>query len=436
MKRTGRSLARTLASAAIIIAASIGALAQPSDGGPELPQTDQPDVQISVQAPRAGIIPPREVVEQMPLLGYVFFEEDGPELPSRYNRLSPDEAQHFSEHWLQKEEGGESGPGRRSEPMGRSAKQMSLYHNTLNVIGNRMVRAKKSRITLVGAAPDPSRALAMADTVRRYLTTTFGIDSARITLRGQMRPPHASGTRATPADDLPLVAEENLRVEILSDDMELMKPVAMCTLEQVPYDADLVVTAKSAAEVDDWIVTIDGEGYHRVFGPFFYPKQRISAVQILGGRPDGTFRALITLRMRNGEVISRGATFELKRNDLPPASSNRYSILFEFDESKSVEMYAKFLRTEVAPKIPNGATVFIHGHTDVVGEEGHNIELSAVRAGMTERILQEEVRALGRSVVFESYGFGEDEIHAPFVNRLPEGRYYNRTVMIEIAPGP
>jgi len=32
------------------------------------------------------------------------------------------------------------------------------------------------------------------------------------------------------------------------------------------------------------------------------------------------------------------------------------------------------------------------------------------------------------------YGFGEDENLAPFENKLPEQRFYNRTVMIDIIP--
>ena len=35
---------------------------------------------------------------------------------------------------------------------------------------------------------------------------------------------------------------------------------------------------------------------------------------------------------------------------------------------------------------------------------------------------------------FKTNGFGEDEVRAPFENKLPEERFYNRTVVIEIIP--
>jgi hypothetical protein len=35
---------------------------------------------------------------------------------------------------------------------------------------------------------------------------------------------------------------------------------------------------------------------------------------------------------------------------------------------------------------------------------------------------------------FEVYGFGESEAFAPFGNTLPEERFYNRCVIIDIFP--
>jgi outer membrane protein OmpA-like peptidoglycan-associated protein len=425
----GESWNTTTLRGGLRIACGQGSSRPLADAPPDVPQ-----VFVSVVPPHDGIREPREVIEQMPLLGYVFFDGSAA-IPGRYVRLSREEAETFDETKLPAAITTGAGHGLDTIDARRSVRQMSLYHNALNILGSRMVHATAGRIKLVGSAPDREQALAMARTVRDYLSGTFGIDSDRIDIEGAITPPHASGTRATPKEDLPLVEEENLRVEVLAEDDALLKPVALSTLEQVAYDNDLVITAKSAIPVEDWVVTITGEGYSRTFGPFYYPKQRIAAAQILGDRDAGRYTAKIVFRTRDHEQVARESRFELRRNRLPSANSDRFSILFEFDESKSVEMYEAFLRNQVAPRIPNGASVFIHGHTDLVGNEGYNIELSARRAEMTERILEEEMRRLGRSAVFDSYGFGEDEIHAPFSNELPEGRYYNRTVMIEIVPG-
>jgi hypothetical protein len=39
-----------------------------------------------------------------------------------------------------------------------------------------------------------------------------------------------------------------------------------------------------------------------------------------------------------------------------------------------------------------------------------------------------------RDVKFEVYGFGAEVANAPFENKYPEERFYNRTVIIDIIP--
>jgi outer membrane protein OmpA-like peptidoglycan-associated protein len=79
--------------------------------------------------------------------------------------------------------------------------------------------------------------------------------------------------------------------------------------------------------------------------------------------------------------------------------------------------------------------VIIHVHTDIVGEESHNLKLSRDRAQETMAVLERVLAKNGkRRVKFDTYGFGEDVRRAPFDNRLPEERFYNRTVIIDIVP--
>ena len=114
----------------------------------------------------------------------------------------------------------------------------------------------------------------------------------------------------------------------------------------------------------------------------------------------------------------------------------RYSILFDFDRSKSIDSYEKFLTEIVTPLIPANSTVIIQGHTDIIGEEAHNQALSLERATGTQTILQRALTARGvKGVKFDTNGFGEDVNDAPFDNNFPEERFYNRSVIIDIIPG-
>ena len=121
----------------------------------------------------------------------------------------------------------------------------------------------------------------------------------------------------------------------------------------------------------------------------------------------------------------------------PPATEEmmRFSVLYEFNNSKAIMMYEKYLTEVVIPKIPIGGKVIIHGHTDIIGGEDINLKLSLARANDVKSILENGLTKAGRKdVTFEVHGFGEDQELAPFNNKFPEERFYNRTVVIDIIP--
>ena len=85
--------------------------------------------------------------------------------------------------------------------------------------------------------------------------------------------------------------------------------------------------------------------------------------------------------------------------------------------------------------IPENGTVIIHGHTDIIGEEKYNLNLSHDRAISAQQIIEHALAGTGKKgVKFETYGFGEDISMSPFENNLAEERFYNRTVIIDIIP--
>jgi outer membrane protein OmpA-like peptidoglycan-associated protein len=85
--------------------------------------------------------------------------------------------------------------------------------------------------------------------------------------------------------------------------------------------------------------------------------------------------------------------------------------------------------------IPKNGTVIIHGHTDIIGDSNYNQKLSIDRANEVKNIIENSLAKAGRNdVKFEIHGFGEDESVSPFGNSLPEERFYNRTVIIDVIP--
>jgi len=61
--------------------------------------------------------------------------------------------------------------------------------------------------------------------------------------------------------------------------------------------------------------------------------------------------------------------------------------------------------------------------------------LSLERANDALDLLKTAINRAGKTgVKYELYGFGEDNKTAPFDNSLPEERFYNRTVIIDVIP--
>jgi outer membrane protein OmpA-like peptidoglycan-associated protein len=139
----------------------------------------------------------------------------------------------------------------------------------------------------------------------------------------------------------------------------------------------------------------------------------------------------------DGHTIRKESKLHLVRPAASKEEALRFSVLFDFDQSKTVATYDKFLTNVVAPLVTDNATILIHGHTDVTGEEMYNMNLSKERAEEAHNILERAVLNAGKKgVTYEIYGFGADASTAPFENEFPEERVYNRTVIIDIVPAP
>jgi hypothetical protein len=157
---------------------------------------------------------------------------------------------------------------------------------------------------------------------------------------------------------------------------------------------------------------------------------------ILGTNSKGKYTATMVGKTKSGKVIKEEVPFKMKLwTPSEREEGMRYSLIFEFGESDAISIYDEYLRDVVTPKIPENGTVIIHGHTDVIGDEANNMNLSVARANKVKSVIQSALKKAGRSdVFFEVYGFGENENLSPFLNKTPEERFYNRTVIIDIIP--
>jgi len=401
---------------------------------------DNPNVRFYVYAPE-NIPVERRVREYFPIRNYVFFDIGSTEIPDRYVLLNKGQVKDFKEDQLEV-----FIPKNLS---GRSNRQMIVYYNILNILGDRMGKNPTATISLVGSSEKgPEDAKAMAESVKKYLVDIFGIGAARINVEGRFLPKIPSEIPGA-TTDLELKHEGDRRVSIESSSPLLLmefqsgpeaplKPVEIVSVLEAPLDSYLTFDVVGGTEAfTSWSLQImDEKGKVQYFGPYTYDQVSIPGKSILATRPEGTYKVTMLGKTKNGLTVIKDTTVHMALwTPSKDEEEIRFSIIYEFNDSKAINIYEKYLTEVVIPKIPKGAKVIIHGYTDITGEEAYNKTLSLARANDALNIIKNGMTKVGRNdVKYEVYGFGEDEKLSQFENKYPEQRFYNRSVVIDIIP--
>ncbi|HEX2898886.1 MAG TPA: porin family protein, partial [Bacteroidia bacterium] len=305
--------------------------------------TVDPKVEFTVNAP-ANIPAERTVREVFPLRNYVFFDLGSTQIPARYVTLRKDQVADFKEDQVEM-----FTPQNLS---GRSNRQMIVYYNILNILGDRMVKNPNTTITLVGSSEQgPKDGLEMATSIQRYLVDVFGINESRIKVEGRskpVKPSQSGGTR-----DLALLKEGDRRVTIESGSPILLmefqtgpgaplKPVEIVSVQEAPIESYLTFKVDGAKEAySSWsLEVIDEQGGVQKFGPYTQEEVKIPGKSILGTRPEGDYTITMIGVKKNGDVVKKYTNAHMVLWT-PPVNqeAKRFSVIFEFNESKAVAMY-------------------------------------------------------------------------------------------------
>ena len=399
----------------------------------------EPEVKFYVDAPKnvPAVINVREI---FPIGNYVYFDLGSTEIPSRYVLLKKNQVKDFRQDQVEL-----TTPQNFS---GRSSRQMLIYYNVLNIIGDRMVKNPNSTIIMVGSSEQgPKEGREMAESTKRYLVDVFGIDPKRIAVEGRTKPVIASVQQGGTVD-IVMLKEGDRRVTIESKSPELlmefysgnnaMRPVEIVSGQVAPPDSYVFINADGGTEAyTSWSLEFkDEQGSVQKFGPYTRDKISIPGNSVLGTRVEGNYKVTLIGETKSGKTLKKETTAHLV--NWAPSTVNeatRFSVIYEFNRSKTIKMYEKYINDVVVPKIPINGTVIIHGHADITGSDAHNLQLSLDRANDVKAIMQSSLKKSGRNdVKFEVAGYGEDITKAPFDNKYPEQRYYNRTVIIDILP--
>ncbi|MDH7515143.1 MAG: OmpA family protein [Bacteroidota bacterium] len=362
-------------------------------------------------------------VRLLPVLPFVFFDENDDRIPLRYRLLSREETTGFSF--------GTAYTARTSA--------VDIHHDVLNIIGKRLAENTSCSIVVTGCNADVgpekrniSLSRKRAQRIRAYLHDVWGIPERRMELK----------VRNLPVLNSPVVDEdgcaENRRVEISSDDAAVLGPIAVSDTLKLATRPVIRFRPRVTAEagIASWSVDVlrRGDRIARFEGADSVPALLVWDITTQEGIPfDDTtafsYRLCVTDKRGHtvetpfGEIAIERLTIHQKRRERSEDRwIDRYAlILFDFNSS-DIPGHHRALVDTIRSRLHPRSTVFVTGHTDRMGDERYNTELSARRA-------QEVLRALGTARGY-SAGFGE---RAPlYGNDTPEERMLNRTVQVRV----
>ncbi len=368
--------------------------------------------------------------QMIPLLHYVFFDQNSAALPKRYARLLPSEAASFNERGLN---------------ILNSSDALETYYHVLNIIGRRLQQSASSTLTLVGChdatssafaeTPDSTLARRRAETIQEYLRTVWNIASERIKIRTRDLPER----RSTAPDQLSRV-EENRRVEFVSNDAAILKPIVLEDTMRVTTPSSLTFRFNTVAQAGlaKWAFKANqgGRSLKRVAAlgaPDSVLVWNLNTDQSSIPRTEGALGYTLDV-LDNGEQPSQAtgsvpvelvSVQKKRRRSGNDREVGIYRILtlerelpdLSRDNLRLIDEYVK-------PTMTAESMVTVVGYTDMLGMFKANQQIAEKRA-------QEAAKRLA-GVITKITATGIGSTIQLYPNTTPEGRFYSRSLEIRV----
>ncbi len=358
------------------------------------------------------------VTQTYPILPYLFFDELESELDNKY-KLTGTTA-NFDIQDLDKN-------------------SLSIYYRILDIVAYR-INKYNSPITITGftdgievkdSVSQIKLAQNRATSVSNYLQEKWGIDSKLINIDYNRLPD--SPTSSEYKEGL----AENRRVKISSSDSRVLEPIIHSEFEEYKVNNENLVfnvEYEHLEAIEDVNLTIsDGNNtyYNETYFSDFENKLIIELdkelIKKLANSDKNSLKAEIMVTTQNGIIESKYTNLAVDLNQSNFELGRLNLIVFDFDKSEISKENKTMIDQFIVENIKDNSTLNVVGSTDYLGEKQYNKNLSSERAtNVAEYIKQLVPDAKFKQIV----GIGSE--NPKFDNSKPEGRFYCRTVFVEV----
>lgn len=357
-----------------------------------------------------------QVTTLHPMLGHVYFDDAQSVLPNRY-RTGIERARRDTLRLLPRE----------------------ALHAELYFIAQRMARNPHARLTLTGTTAgigaDQGARLTRARALSvRDMLVELGVAGDRIDVQSRSTPQKM--TSASDTAESRLAIEENRRVEIVASSPDIMAPLTLGSTDVDVSPSSYRIVSSIASVLPITSASIELRQAERVLTRADRPRVPGDTIEVtlsdddIAALSDEPLVATVIARDSIGQTSSAQATVRVEVSaiskgrveNLGTTQIERYQlILFDFNDVTVSGANARLLAL-IRSRISPTTRVRIVGATDVMGSSEYNADLSLRRAREVARQLQ----------ISDPEIVGSGEQDSRFDNSLPEGRAYNRTVIVEL----
>jgi len=362
------------------------------------------------------------VTQTHPLLNYVFFDSASTAIQDKY--LNTRNIVDFNEKNLPKE-------------------TLSIYYNLFDIIGSRLKANPNAKIKITGVTDgeelsDKKDRIKLAESrarnVANYIINRWNIPQDRVSIESLDFP------KLPTSREYQEGYQENRRVEITSNDPEILTPVIHSKFFEYTSTQDSIYfnfEVNRELKLNDWNFSafngliksqgiIDDPQIGSIKISFPLNKEIINYI---GSKTESKIPQTATLTVNSSDgiqeenVIDINISKELNRFEIGRLNL----IVFDFDRFDISEQNKIMINDFLKSSIKENSTVAITGSTDRLGELKYNYKLSSERANSVRNYIHSINSA---AKITDVIGIGPSIL--PYDNNIPEGRFYCRTVLIEV----